>query len=219
MRWDILPEDKTGNRIMASPAETLFEGTYSSANVRRLEESVVNRIAAGEVIERPASVIKELLENAIDAGATRIEVATSSGGKTMMRVVDNGSGMTRENLALAIERHCTSKLTDDLLDIRSLGFRGEALPSIGSVSRLSMTSRAVGEDDAWKIAVHGGKIKRPETCSADTGHRGRGDRSFLRDTGTAEVPEVGPGGNKCDYGCIQTDRTGLSPHPVFDIRR
>ncbi|MGI9350562.1 MAG: DNA mismatch repair endonuclease MutL [Rhizobiaceae bacterium] len=134
-------------------------------HVKRLEESVVNRIAAGEVIERPASVIKELLENAIDAGANRIEVLTSNGGKTMMRVTDNGSGMTRDDLVLAIERHCTSKLTDDLLNIRSLGFRGEALPSIGSVSRLSLTSRSAVEENAWKISVYGGKIDGPKPAA------------------------------------------------------
>ncbi|MEM7215615.1 MAG: DNA mismatch repair endonuclease MutL [Pseudomonadota bacterium] len=154
---------------MASPAEIPKEETMHHADVRRLDESVVNRIAAGEVIERPASVIKELLENAIDAGATRIEIVTSRGGKTLMRMVDNGSGMTRENLELAIERHCTSKLADDLLDIRSLGFRGEALPSIGSVARLSITSRAESYDDAWKIEVNGGHVVGPRPAALSEG--------------------------------------------------
>ena len=110
----------------------------------RLSDSMVNQIAAGEVVERPASVVKELVENAIDAGATRVEIVTASGGKGLIRITDNGSGMTRNDLSLAIERHCTSKLTDDLLDIRTLGFRGEALPSIGSVARMTITSRARG---------------------------------------------------------------------------
>ncbi|MEM7069220.1 MAG: DNA mismatch repair endonuclease MutL [Pseudomonadota bacterium] len=154
---------------MTLNAEQAFQEETDPSPVRRLEESVVNRIAAGEVIERPASVIKELVENAVDAGATRIEVSTASGGKTFMRVTDNGSGMTRENLVLAIERHCTSKLTDDLLDIRSLGFRGEALPSIGSVSRLTITSRPRGSDEAWAISVTGGKIEGPKPAALSSG--------------------------------------------------
>src|SRR6187397_906019 len=109
--------------------------------VRQLSEGIVNRIAAGEVVERPASVVKELVENALDAGATRIEVLTDGGGR-LIRVSDDGAGMTRADLALAVERHATSKLPDDdLLDIRTLGFRGEALPSIGSVSRLAIATR------------------------------------------------------------------------------
>ena len=115
--------------------------------IRHLSEGTINRIAAGEVVERPASVIKELVENAIDAQATRVDIVTASGGKTMMRVSDNGVGMTAEDLALAVERHCTSKLNEnDLFDIQSLGFRGEALPSIGSVAELCIASRQQGDD-------------------------------------------------------------------------
>src|SRR6266508_2817513 len=122
--------------------------------VRQLSEGIVNRIAAGEVVERPASVVKELIENALDAGATRIEIVTDGGGRRLIRVTDDGAGMTRADLALAVERHATSKLPDDdLLHIRTLGFRGEALPSIGAVARLTITTRHAGEPHAWAITV------------------------------------------------------------------
>ena len=110
--------------------------------VRQLPETIVNRIAAGEVVERPASVVKELVENALDAGSRRIDVLTDGGGRRLIRVTDDGEGMPRADLKLAIERHATSKLDgEDLLAIRTLGFRGEALPSIGAVARLTITTR------------------------------------------------------------------------------
>jgi len=144
-------------------------GTQTIKQVTRLSENIVNQIAAGEVVERPASVVKELIENSIDAGASRIDLATANGGKTLIRVTDDGHGMDAENLSLAIERHCTSKLADDLLDIRSLGFRGEALPSVGSVSRLKITSRRTEEDTAWKISVSGGKVEGPTPAALTKG--------------------------------------------------
>ena len=120
--------------------------------VRQLSETTVNRIAAGEVVERPASVVKELVENALDAGATRIEIVTDGGGRRLIRVTDDGAGMTRDDLALAVERHATSKLDgDDLLAIATLGFRGEALPSIGSVARLTIATRHASEPHAWAL--------------------------------------------------------------------
>ncbi|MDJ0613421.1 MAG: DNA mismatch repair endonuclease MutL [Rhizobiaceae bacterium] len=150
-------------------ANTAKQTSNPANSVFRLNETVVNQIAAGEVIERPASVIKELVENAIDAGADRIEVTTANGGKTLMRVSDNGHGMSSEDLAMSVERHCTSKLSDDLMDIRSLGFRGEALPSIGSVSRLSITSRRAEDPNAWKISVHGGRVEGPTPAALTAG--------------------------------------------------
>ena len=138
--------------------------------IRRLSEDMVNRIAAGEVVERPASVVKELVENAIDAGATRIEVAIAAGGVALVRVTDDGSGMERGDLELAVERHCTSKLDGGLDDIRSLGFRGEALAAIGAAARLTVASRRSGVAEAWEIAVDGGQAApvRPAALSGGT---------------------------------------------------
>ena len=139
--------------------------------VRQLSESIVNRIAAGEVVERPASVVKELVENALDAGARRIDVLTDGGGRRLIRVTDDGEGMTRADLALAVERHATSKLKgDDLLAIDTLGFRGEALPSIGAVARLIITTRHKAEPHAWSITVDAGEKSavKPAALSAGT---------------------------------------------------
>jgi DNA mismatch repair protein MutL len=145
--------------------------------VRQLSEAVINRIAAGEVVERPASVVKELVENALDAGASRIDVLTDGGGRRLICVTDDGDGMTRADLALAVERHATSKLADDdLISIRTLGFRGEALPSIGAVARLAIASRAGGEPHAWSIEVDAGA--KSELKPAALGH---GTRVEVRD--------------------------------------
>ncbi len=137
--------------------------------IKQLSETLINQIAAGEVIERPASAAKELIENALDAGATRIEIATAGGGKTLLRVIDNGSGMGPDDLELAVRRHCTSKLDDNLLDIRTLGFRGEALPSIGSVARLTITSRPAGASHGAEIGVFGGKLQPVKPAAVNQG--------------------------------------------------
>ncbi|WP_298263202.1 DNA mismatch repair endonuclease MutL [Acidocella sp.] len=127
--------------------------------IRRLAETTINRIAAGEVIERPAAAVKELVENALDAGARRIEVLLAGGGIARIEIIDDGCGITRDDLALALERHATSKLADEtLISIPTLGFRGEALPSIGAVARLTLISRPAGQDCAYRVHVAGGAV-------------------------------------------------------------
>jgi DNA mismatch repair protein MutL len=147
------------------------------ARIHRLSEAAANRIAAGEVVERPASAVKELVENAIDAGAGRIEIAVADGGKTLIRVSDDGIGIAADDLALALERHATSKIDgSDLVNILSYGFRGEALPSMGAVARLTLTSRAAGASEAWEIEARAGAVGQPKPAA-----RGPGTTVDLRD--------------------------------------
>jgi DNA mismatch repair protein MutL len=147
------------------------------ARIHRLSEAAANRIAAGEVVERPASAVKELVENAIDAGAGRIEIAITDGGKTLIRVSDDGIGIAADDLGLALERHATSKIDgSDLVNIRNYGFRGEALPSMGAVARLTLTSRAAGAAEAWEIEARAGAVGQPRPAA-----RGQGTSVELRD--------------------------------------
>ena len=160
--------------------------------IRELPPNLVNRIAAGEVVERPASVVKELIENAIDAGASRIDILATAGGLGVIRVTDDGVGMDASDLALSVERHATSKLADDdLSHILTLGFRGEALPSIGAVARLAIQSRARGAAQAYEVAVDGGSKIGVEAGGARRRHARRGARSLLRHAGAAEIHEIG----------------------------
>src|ERR1700674_1583698 len=146
--------------------------------IRVLSDTVANKIAAGEVVERPASVVKELIENSLDAGATQIRIDVDSGGRKLIRVADDGCGMLRDDALLAFERHATSKLSDvkDLLKIATLGFRGEALPSIASVSRLLLETRSPDEQTGTRVEIAGGKILSCEEIA-----RGGGTAISVRD--------------------------------------
>src|ERR1700732_4928463 len=136
-----------------------------------LSETVANQIAAGEVVERPASVVKEMLENSLDAGATRIKISVEAGGKKLIQITDNGCGMVRDDAMLAFERHATSKIknAEDLLSVATLGFRGEALPSIASVCRLHLETRAPDEPSGTMVEINGGKLFKVEEAGLPAG--------------------------------------------------
>ncbi len=157
---------------------------HTPISIRRLPPQTVNRIAAGEVVERPASVIKELVENAIDAGASQVDIRYEDGGRAVITITDDGKGMSREELPIAIERHATSKLSPndagewDLLNIGTMGFRGEALPSIGSIARLTITTQTESDDSAWEISVEGGAETKPKPAPRFAMH---GTRVDVRD--------------------------------------
>ena len=149
-------------------------------SIRRLPEHLVNRIAAGEVVERPASALKELIENAIDAGSSRIEVRLASGGIDLIEVLDDGCGMSAADMALALERHATSKLPDDAIDqVATMGFRGEALPSIASVARFTLESRVRG-GDGWRRIVDNGQVVEEGPAALPPGTRVRVDALFAK---------------------------------------
>ena len=137
-------------------------------SIKILSPSTINKISAGEVIERPASVVKELVENAIDAGATKIDIILEEAGKNLIIVKDNGFGMSQEDLELAIQRHATSKLDEeDLLNINSFGFRGEALPSIGAISKFKITSKKKYTDTAYSLSINGGIQEKTEQAALE----------------------------------------------------
>ena len=142
------------------------------ARIRHLPDQLVNQIAAGEVIERPASALKELIENALDADASRVSVDLAEGSLSGLTVSDDGTGMAHDELILAVQRHATSKLPhDDLLDIQFFGFRGEALPSIGSVSRLRLISRQQVDPHGWALTVRHGQADEPKPTAGERGTR------------------------------------------------
>ena len=197
--------------------------------IRQLDDAAANRIAAGEVVERPASAIKELVENALDAGATRIGIDYADGGKRLLRVTDDGHGIPEAELPLALSRHATSKIDgSDLLDIHSFGFRGEALPSLGAVGRLTITSRAEGAASAFEIAVDCGKTEpvRPAALRRGTVVELRdlfratpARLKFLR-TDRAEAQAIGETVRRLalaapQVGFTLTDHSGDKPREIF----
>ena len=191
--------------------------------IRRLSEGTVNRIAAGEVVERPAAAVKELVENAMDAGATRIEISVAGGGADLLVVEDDGSGMTAADLKLAIERHATSKLPvangeDDLSHIVTMGFRGEALPSIGAVARLTIASRTRDSEPA-EIRVDGGTAGRPAPRRLSglrpARHPRRSARAVLCHAGAAEIPQIGALGRAGHHRHGQAARHGAARYRLL----
>ncbi len=204
--------------------------------IRILPEELCNKIAAGEVVERPASVAKELLENALDAGAKQIRIEVSRGGKRLIRVVDDGCGMGRDDLFLCLERHATSKIRtdEDLFRLRTLGFRGEALPSIASVSRLCVRSRTVDSLEGWEICAEGGGVKKSVavgmprgTCVevSDLFFNTPARRKFLRkdDTELGHIADVvtrmAVARPEVRFGLISDGRTLLEVYPEEGLRQ
>ena len=181
--------------------------------IRQLPNHLINQIAAGEVVERPASVVKELLENSLDAGARSVQIDIVDGGRKLIRIRDDGAGIPREELPLAMSRHATSKIAslEDLEAVASLGFRGEALPSIGSVARMSLVSRTAADTSAWRIETDDGALQGPSPDAHPQGttvevhdlfYNTPARRKFLRRPGTIILeflPPIEPGTPRKDF--------------------
>ena len=188
----------------------------SVSRIRILDPQVAAKIAAGEVIIRPAAAVKELVENALDAGARTITVEVEEGGRRLIRVVDDGCGMTPEEVPLSLQRHATSKLADeaDLLDITTLGFRGEALPSIAAVSRLTLISCPPGAAGGFRVVVRAGEILAASPWAAAPRHPGGGGGTLFQHPGPAEIPEEQGRGAGPDPGDPAPPGPGLPPGPL-----
>ncbi len=160
--------------------------------IKRLPETVVNQIAAGEVVERPASAVKELLENAIDAQATRIDLSVERGGKDLVRVADNGTGMAPDDLVPAFQQHATSKLAlaDELHRVKTLGFRGEALAAIAEVSKIRCQTRQPEASEGSELLDRGGRLRTGQEVRVPHRDRDRGPQPVLQHPGAPHVPEV-----------------------------
>src|ERR1700690_885341 len=167
-------------------------GPATRTRVRVLPPELADQIAAGEVVERPASVVKELVENAIDAGARRIDVEIEAGGRRLIRVVDDGSGMPPEDARLALRRHATSKIStaDDLWGLATFGFRGEALPSIAAVSRLTLTTRPAKSEAGFKLTVEAGVETDADAAGIPAGTHVEGGARFFPHPGRAKIPRA-----------------------------
>jgi DNA mismatch repair protein MutL len=165
--------------------------------IQQLPSHLINQIAAGEVVERPSSVVKELVENSLDAGAQSVQIDIVAGGQKLIRIRDDGKGIDKAELGLALSRHATSKISslDDLEAVASLGFRGEALPSIASVARLVLCSRSSDEDTAWQVEADGGNVSSPSPAAHPQGTtvevRPRGAASCVRSERNSDTSRSG----------------------------